>query len=313
MMAIRSVFLGSPEFAVPSLTALAGITEVVGVVTQPDRPAGRGRAQTAPPIKIQAELLHLPVIQPEKLRAPEAFAQLRDWRPEVIVVTAYGQILRPDVLRLPRYGCLNLHASLLPRHRGAAPIAAALLAGDAETGITLMQMDPGLDTGPMLARRAIPIQQTDTAGSLAARLADLAAETLTEFLPVYIRGELAPAPQDPALATYAPLLKKEDGRLDVQQDAVRLERQIRAYTPWPGAFLIWKQTVLKILAGEAGEATGRMPAGTFTIHQGFPAVHCGQGLLILRTVQPSGKRPMSGAEFLRGARGFITSGAALHE
>jgi methionyl-tRNA formyltransferase len=181
---MRSVFMGSPEFSLPVLESLKNLTQIAGVVTQPDRPAGRGREVCPPPVKILADRLGLPVIQPEKLRAPEAMDQLRAWEPEVIVVAAFGQILRPEVLNLPRYGCVNLHASLLPRHRGASPVAAAILAGDPETGITFMKMDPGLDTGPILGQLRIPIESRDTAESLGRKLSLLAAETLQAYLPV---------------------------------------------------------------------------------------------------------------------------------
>jgi methionyl-tRNA formyltransferase len=301
---MRSVFMGSPEFALPVLESLAAQTTVVGVVTQPDRPSGRGREVCPSPVKILADRLGLPVIQPEKLRAPEALVQLRAWEPEVIVVAAYGQILRPEVLNLPGYGCLNLHASLLPRHRGASPITAAILAGDAETGITLMQMDPGMDTGPILGQRRIPIDPFDTAESLGRKLSLLAAETLTQLLPVYLRGEMIPRPQENALATHAPQLRKEDGRLDFQQPAALLARKVRAYHPWPGAYITWKEQPLRILAAEADSSVVSPAPGLTAERAGFPAIYAADGLLVLRKVQPAGRRPMAGDEFFRGARDF---------
>jgi methionyl-tRNA formyltransferase len=302
---MRSVFMGSPEYALPALETLAQLTEVAGVVTQPDRPAGRGREPDPPPVKVLAQKLGLPVVQPEKLRSPEALEQLRAWRPEVIVVAAFGKILRPEVLNLPDRGCLNLHASLLPRHRGAAPVAAAILAGDAETGVSLMRMDPGLDTGPVLAQRRIPIRPDDTGGSLTRALAELAGEILRDCFPVYIRGELVARPQEDSLATYAPQLKKEDGKLDFHEPAEILARRVRAYQPWPGTFVVWRDAPLKILAAETGPAADPEPIGTVRKDSGLPAVRAADGWIILRTVQPAGKRPMPGDEFLRGARGFL--------
>jgi methionyl-tRNA formyltransferase len=303
---MRSVFMGSPEFALPALESLESQTQIVGVVTQPDRPAGRGREMTRPPIKILAEKLGLPLIQPATLRTPEALDQLRAWHPDIIVVTAFGQILRPEVLSLPRYGCVNLHASLLPQHRGASPIAAAILAGDLETGVTLMKMDPGLDTGPVLGARRLSIQDSDTSESLGQKLSLLAAETLTEFLPVYLRGEITPRPQDESRATYAPRLRKEDGRMDFQQPAEILDRKVRAFHPWPGTYTLWKGQPLRILEVRS-EPGGRQAAPGMTVEKSrFPAIQTVDGFLILLKVQPSGKRVMAGDEFLRGAREFLS-------
>ena len=205
----RVVFMGSPDFAVPALEGLAGQYKLAGVVTQPDRPAGRGGTLKPPAVKKAALHLGIPVIQPEKVRNPEAMNQLREWAPDLIVVAAFGQILRPEVLDLPPFGCVNIHGSLLPRGRGAAPIQAAILAGDRETGITIMKMDPGVDTGPMLSQRAIPILPEDTAGTLFEKLAPLGAELLLETLPRYLSGELKPQSQPTEGVTYAPMLKKK--------------------------------------------------------------------------------------------------------
>jgi methionyl-tRNA formyltransferase len=231
--------------------------------------------------------------------------QLRAWRPDVIVVAAFGKILRPEVLSLPELGCLNLHASLLPRHRGAAPIPAAILAGDIETGITLMKMDEGLDTGPILAQKKIAIRPEDTAASLGRNLAELAAETLQAFFPVYIREGLTPLPQDDSRATYAPQLKKEQGRLDFHEPSELLARKVRAFQPWPGTFTLWNGQPLKILEVEAGSNPGESAPGTVLEHGGFPAVRTADGMLILQIIQPAGKRAMPGDVFLRGARDFI--------
>ena len=244
----KIVFMGSPEFALPVLRALVKQYEVVGVVTQPDRSAGRGKVLTPPPVKILAEEYRLPILQPRRLGLPDAFAQLVAWEPELIVVAAFGQILKPQVLDLPHFGCINVHASLLPRWRGAAPIQAAILHGDAQTGVTIMRMDAGIDTGGILSQRAITIRPDDTALSLSARLAELGAKLLVETLPPYLEGRLQVQTQDEQSSSYAPMLKKEDGALDFNKPVHVLERQVRAYDPWPGTFMEWKGQPIKISA-----------------------------------------------------------------
>lgn len=302
-MPAKIVFMGSPEFALPTLRGLAANYTVVGVVTQPDRPAGRGRGLTPPPVKQLALQLGLPVIQPQRLKEPDAMQQIQEWAPDAIVVAAFGQILRPAVLDLPRFGCINVHASLLPRWRGAAPIQAAILEGDQQTGITIMRMDPGVDTGPILSQQATPILPEDTAGSLAERLAELGALLLLDTLPAYLSGEVQPQPQQEALATYAPMLNKADGQLDFSQPADVLARRVRAFHPWPGAFTLWEGQVLKILRAHPVETTSPVPGST-TIYAGQPALACAAGLLVLDEVQPAGKRPMPGEVFLRGAKNW---------
>jgi methionyl-tRNA formyltransferase len=298
---LRIVFMGSPDFSVPALEALAKQTLLVGVVTQPDRPAGRGGTLKPPAVKEAALRLGLPITQPEKLRQPEAMESLSAWAPDLIVVAAFGQILRPNVLDLPKYGCINIHGSLLPRWRGAAPIQASILAGDQETGITIMKMDAGVDTGPMLSQRSIPIAPDDTAGKLFEKLAPLGAELLLETLPRYISGELSPQPQPADGITYASMLKKEDGLMDFSQPALLLERRVRAFNPWPCAWFELKTGPLKILCAcriaEKSPGVGRR----FTV-DGNPAIGTGEGILILEEVQPAGKKPMSGKAFLAGAR-----------
>jgi methionyl-tRNA formyltransferase len=296
----RVVFMGSPDFAMPTLRALVDRYDVVGVVTQPDRASGRGRDLKAPPVKALARELGIPVMQPEKLRLPEAMEQLLAWSPEVIIVAAFGQILKKDVLELPRFGCINVHASLLPRWRGAAPINAAILHGDEETGVTIMKMDTGLDTGPILSQRSIRLAWDDTAGSAFEKLSTLGADLLIETLPPYFSGELTPMPQPEKGMTYAPMLKKEEGKLDFNQEVHELERRIRAFNPWPGAFMEFEGSPLKIHRArvEAGEAS----AGQRLIVQNQPAVGARGGILILEEVQPAGKKPMSGRSFLAGAR-----------
>ena len=293
-------------FSVPTLEALASAYEVVGVITQPDRPAGRGRVLTPPPVKAAALALGLAVLQPPRLRAPEATAELSRWAPDLIIVAAYGQILRPDVLALPAHGCLNVHASLLPRWRGASPVPAAIRAGDPVTGITIMQMDAGMDTGGILAQASLGIGLQDTAATLTARLAPLGAALLLDTLPGYLRGELKPAAQDESQATLAPLLKKEDGRLDFTRSAEALERQVRAFDPWPGTFLEWEGRRLSILRADVIDATG-LPVGAVTRQGGFPVIGTAQGQLILRQVQPAGRQPVPGDAFLRGTPAFATA------
>ncbi len=302
----RVVFMGSPEFATPVLRALAEKYQVVGVVTQPDRPAGRGRKLAPPAVKVLAAELGLPVMQPPKLRAPEAMDQLRSWAPELIVVAAFGQILRRDVLWLPPHGCINVHASLLPRWRGAAPTQAALLAGDEQTGITVMQMDEGVDTGPILSQEALPIGPDDTAGSLAGQLSALGTGLLLETLPGYLSGDIKPRPQKSEGATYASMLKKEDARLDLSRPAVELARRVRAFNPRPGVYLeLGEGAILKVHMAHAVD--GDVQQGTRLVHDGLPAVGTAQGILVLDDVQPAGKKPMNGRAFLAGARDWAQS------
>jgi methionyl-tRNA formyltransferase len=301
---IRIVFMGSPDFAVPILRRLARQYEIVGVVTQPDREAGRGRALKPPSVKLAALQLNLPVIQPEKIRAPEAMAQLRLWAPDLIVVAAFGQILRAEVLALPAHGSVNVHASLLPRWRGAAPIQAAIAAGDTETGVSIMKMDEGVDTGGVLSQRRIPVEPEETGGSLSERLSKLAADLLSETLPAYLSGMLQPQPQDSALASHAPMLKTEDGRLDFGASAATLARRVRAFQPWPGTFLVWNEARLKVR--RAHSESGEAAPGERLVCRGQVAVGTGNGLLILDEVQPAGKKPMDGRTFLMGARVWIS-------
>lgn len=295
------MFMGSPEFALPTLNMLVQHFSVVGVVTQPDRPSGRGRTLTPPPVKVVAQQLGIETIQPNRLKDAGVWEKLVEWSPDVIVVAAFGQILRQNVLDLPRYGCVNVHASLLPRWRGAAPIQAAILHGDEVSGVTIMKMDAGIDTGPILAQRSIPIQADDDAESLGKKLATLGAELLIETLPAYLCGEIQPQPQDESRATYAPMLKKEEGELSFLQPAEYLERKIRAYFPWPGAFMIWDSQLLKVKRAFVRQQN-LIPAGKRSVVDGLPAIGTADGVLVLREVQPAGKKWMSGEEFLRGAR-----------
>jgi methionyl-tRNA formyltransferase len=296
----RIVFMGSPEFAVPILHGLAEQYDVVGVVTQPDRPSGRGKVMTAPPVKTLALELGLPVMQPIKLRAPEAFEQLVAWKPDAIVVAAFGQILRQNVLDLPQYGCINVHASYLPRWRGAAPIQAAILHGDAYTGVSIMRMDAGIDTGPVFYQEKLDILPDDTAGSLSERLSQLGRDTLLNVLPQILAGQMTAHLQNDAEATYVSMINKEDGQLSWDQPAVDLERKIRAYNDWPGAYTTWKEQILKVRKAEVAALSSTLPGKRVLVH-GFPAIHTSEGALVLLEVQPAGKKWMSGKDFLNGA------------
>jgi methionyl-tRNA formyltransferase len=304
----RIVFMGTPQFAVPALAALDRHHQVVGVVTQPDSRAGRGRQVVASPVKEAALASKLPLFQPLTLNTSEAMALLADWQPEVIVVAAFGQLLRTPILTLPPYGCLNIHASLLPHYRGAAPIPAAILAGDPATGITLMRMDEGLDTGLLLAQARHPIHSGDTTTSLTAKLADLAAQLLIDTLPGWLSGEIQAYPQDDAQATYCSTLTKEDGRLDWKRPATYLDRQVRACDPWPGTYTTWQGQRLKILRARprAAEAGGEPPGTVLALEPGVGVV-TGQGLLELRQVQLAGKKAMAAGLFARGQQALIGS------
>lgn len=301
-MNARIVFMGSPDFAIPSLEALIKRYDVIGVVTQPDRPSGRGQQLVPPPVKIIAQEQQIPTLQPKSLRKDlSAKKQLKSWKPDLIVVAAFGQILEKDILDLPVYGCLNIHASLLPRWRGVSPIQAAILNGDNASGVTIMKMDEGIDTGDIIAQHSIPIEPDDTGGSLFDKLAQLGADLLLRTLPDYLNGRNIPQPQGPSHTPYAPMLKKTDGELDFSQPAALLSRQVRAYHPWPGTYTLWQGKPFKILA--ALPVNVQSPGiGVRSTVNNKPAIGTSQGLLILDEVQPAGKKPMTGEAFLLGAR-----------
>ncbi len=301
--------MGTPKFALPTLEKLCDAYSIVGIVTQPDRPAGRGRQCVAPPVKLLAEGEGIPVFQPERLRAIEAVEHVRAWMPDLIVVAAFGQILPAVILELPRFGALNIHSSLLPRWRGATPVQAALLAGDSVTGVTIMRMDEGLDTGPIIAQRELPIRENETAGELEERLAQLGAELLLDVLPAYLSGELQPRPQPEEGVTLTRRLRKEAAALDWQQPALKLERQIRAFSPEPGAFTMWGVERLKILRAQALREAPfpQTTPGTVFAWESMPAVATGDGALVLLQLQMAGKRPMSGDAFLRGKNAVLGS------
>ena len=299
---MRIAFLGTPEFAVGPLEALAAAGhEIACVVAQPDRPAGRGQALREPATKAWARERGVRVLQPEKVRDGRLAAELAAVRPEVLVVVAYGRILGEDLLRLAPYGAINVHASLLPRWRGAAPIQWAIAEGDAETGVTIMQMDAGLDTGDVLLQRALAIGRDDTAETLAPRLGALGAAAVTDALPLLAAGRLTPVRQDGSRATVARLIEKEDGRLDLGQPAARLAARVRAFTPWPGAFTTVGGRLLKVHRAEAIAGDHRAAPGQPLSSADGWEVACGGGTALrLLEVQLEGKRRMSAGELRRG-------------
>ena len=313
---MRVVFMGTPDFAVPSLEYLTLRHQVVAVYTQLDKPAGRGRLLAPPPVKKVALALGLPVVPVASLKSAETVAQLAELHPEAIVVAAYGQILPPAVLEIPRYGCLNVHPSLLPRFRGASPVAAAILAGDEFTGVSIMLMDKGLDTGPVLARAQIPISKQDTTGSLTRKLSLIGARLLQEVLVGWVRGEITPQPQNEGEATYSALISKESGEIDWHLPAEQIERRVRAYQPWPGCYTRWQGKQLRIIEAVPLPQEGALEAGHVVAlnpdKEGQGAafgVATGEGILGVCQVQLEGRRAMSAAEFLRGQRQFL--GAVL--
>jgi methionyl-tRNA formyltransferase len=304
----RVVFLGTPHFGVPTLQALIAHHQVVAVVTQPDRPAGRGRSEVrVSPVKAAALAAGVTlIVQPRRLsRDVDALQMLRELDADVFCLAAYGQILRREVLKIPPHGTVGVHASLLPKYRGAAPIAAAILHGERETGITLMLTDEGMDTGPILAQRAVPIAADDTTASLSVKLAHLGAELLIETLPVWLAGQIQPIPQNDAEATYAPPLDKSQGVIDWRQSAAQIDRQIRAFTPWPGSYCACKGRRLKILkAYPLPDWRGKGEPGDVVAIDGAIAVVTGQGALVLEEVQLAGRKAMSVQQFARGRQDF---------
>lgn len=298
--------MGTPAFAVSSLDACLELGEVVAVVTQPDKPRGRGQEVSFSPVKQRALERSLPVLQPVKIRGTDFHEQVRALNADVAVVTAYGKILPKDVLDAPRLGCVNVHASLLPRFRGAAPIQWAIASGDPETGVCLMKMDEGMDTGPVLACERLPIGPQDTSATLHDALAKLGGKVLREKLPRYLAGELEPMPQPVEGAVMAPMISKEDGELDFTKPAAELERRLRAFTPWPGAFTTFENKLFKVHGAEVRSARGE-PGTVLAAGAEGIEVACSEGSLLLTRVQPEGKRVMSAGEFLSGRQ--LTVGA----
>lgn len=301
---MRIAFMGTPEFAVPSLEALLkSEDQVVGVVTQPDRPKGRGHALAPPPVKIIAQQAGIPVLQPLKIRTADFLDALAAWKPDLIAVTAFGRILHAPILNLPPMGCVNVHGSLLPKYRGAAPIQWAVINGETETGITTMLMDEGMDTGPMLLQERIPILPDDTAGTLAPRLASLGGRLLVETISRLKAGTLAPRAQDHAQATLAPLLKKEDGAIDWTADAGSIANRIRGLSPWPGAYTFYGQERWNIWKAAAVQEPAQERPGTVlaVTKQSFK-VATGNGVLEIQEIQTANSKRMSVGQFLAGHR-----------
>jgi methionyl-tRNA formyltransferase len=314
------VFIGTPAFAVPSLHALVRDSHsIAAVITQPDRPAGRHKTPRPPPVKAAAVELGLPVLQPTSLRDGDTLARLRELSPEVIVVVAYGQILRQAVLDIPARGVVNVHPSLLPRWRGASPIPAAIIAGDERTGVTIMLMDAGMDSGPILTQTEAPIDDSDTTASLSDTLSQAGAQLLAETLPRWLAGEIEPQPQDESQATVCLLLRKEDGAIDWTLPASDIWRRVRAYNPWPGAFTSLGGDAVRIWQATPLGATSSASTGTVLAldeswandvpadirNQAAFAVQTGSGLLVPLEVQRAGRRILPAAEFVRGIHGLI--------
>jgi methionyl-tRNA formyltransferase len=296
----RIIFMGTPYFACPTLQILLERGEnVVGVFTQPDRPKGRGQKLQPPPVKELALQHDIPVYQPLKVRVPEVIAQIRDLKPDLIVVVAFGQILPKALLDIPPHGCVNVHASLLPRYRGAAPLNWCIVNGESETGVTTMLMDVGLDTGPMLLKRATPIGPDEEITSLHDRMSVLGATLLGETLDGLKAGSITPEPQDDAQSCYAPLLKKETGLIDWNRSAQQIHNLVRGLASWPGAYTFLQDQPLKVHRTNLGSGSG--PAGTVlnTTPEGIE-VACGQGSLLIRELQAAGSRRMDAASFLAG-------------
>ncbi|HVM97094.1 MAG TPA: methionyl-tRNA formyltransferase [Candidatus Acidoferrales bacterium] len=297
----RVIFFGTPEFAVPSLEMLLrGPEEVVGVVCQPDRPAGRGQHLTQPPVKQTAVAAGIPVLQPTKVRTPDFLEALRAWTPDLIIVAAYGRILPTSVLELPEHGCINVHASLLPKYRGAAPIQWSLINGDTQTGVTIMQMSEEMDAGDILLQHATDIGPEETYGELQTRLGRLGAQTLRAALDELSAGRLRRTPQDPALVTMAPMIKKEDGRIDWQLPAAVLACRVRGFNPWPSATTTLNGKLLKIHRAHATSGGTGESGGTVVSIVGGIGIACGDGILIIDELQLEGRKPLAAAQFVRG-------------
>ncbi len=307
------VFMGTPEFSAPilKLLVLSGY-EVVSVYTQPDKPAGRGLKLAPSPVKATALSLGLTVVSPVTLKGEEAARKLAGLQPDVVVVSAYAKLLPESILRIPRYGCVNVHPSLLPRHRGASPIPAAILDGDKFTGVTIMLMDKGLDTGPILSKAQIPVLDSDTAGSLSVKLSLIAASLIVEVIPRWVRGEITPCPQDSEKATYSKPISKDSGEIDWMKPAGFLWREVRAYNPWPGSYTTWQGKKVKILEAVPLPSEKPEPAGKVMKYDSFPkdvafGIAARDGILGIRHLQLEGKKAMTSSEFLLGQREFIGS------
>ncbi|MGP8283943.1 MAG: methionyl-tRNA formyltransferase [Desulfomonilaceae bacterium] len=300
-MTCRIVFMGSPQFATPTLKALHQHFDIVGVFSQSDKRSGRGKMLTATPVKKLAVEMGLFCAEPDDLKDPSVLSILKEWCPDVIVVVAYGKFLPREILELPRFGCLNLHGSLLPRHRGPSPISTAILAGDDQTGNTVMLMDAGMDTGSILAGQIVKIGKKDTAGDLHDRLMELGALLMVQTLVKLIKGEIIPTPQNQSKATYSRLLRKTDGLLDWNLDAKQLDRIVRAMDPWPGAFFLMGNEQIKVRSATALEGQAEPGLITDIMADGI-VVGAGAGLFLLEEVQAPSKKKISASDFARGKR-----------
>jgi len=300
---LRILFMGTPDFAAATLQSLLdGPDTVVAVVTQPDRPKGRGKKLTPPPVKVLAEKAGIPVLQPTKIKTQEFRDECKSYNPDLVVVTAYGRILPPSLLELAPYGCINVHGSLLPAYRGAAPIQWAVINGERETGVTIMQMDEGMDTGDILCTAAIAVEENDTAGSLFAKLAELGGQTLLETLRLLKEGRLNATPQDDALATVAPMLKKEDGRIDWRKSAREIHCLIRGLDPWPSAYCYLDDKRLQLFSPEIHyQDVNTAPGTLLNADKRGLLIATGRDCLLVREVQPEGKKRMSVEAFLCGS------------
>jgi methionyl-tRNA formyltransferase len=312
---VNIIFMGTPDFAVPSLQALLEEGyNVTTVVTQPDRPKGRKRVLTPTPVKVEAEKHGIPVLQPVKLREADSVEQIRQLAPDLIVTAAYGQILPKSVLDLPKYGCINIHASLLPKYRGGAPIHHAVMRGEAETGVTIMYMAVGLDTGDMISRVALPIEDTDTTGMLFDKLSVAGADLLKRTLPDLLAGRIEAVPQNDADAIYSPNIRREDELLDWSRTATELWNHIRGLNAYPGAYTFWNGDVLKVWASLKPQPTdkvrsGIVPGTVLSCSEQGIEVMTGAGTLWLTEIQPAGKKAMPVSEFIRGVQ--IPAGTVL--
>jgi methionyl-tRNA formyltransferase len=298
----RIIFMGTPEFACPTLRTLVQRGEqVVAVVTQPDRPKGRGQQTLAPPVKLLALEHGIPVLQPVKVRHPDAIEEIRALKPDLIVVVAFGQILPKALLEIPSLGCINVHASLLPRYRGAAPLNWCIINGETETGVTTMLMDVGLDTGDMLLKKSTPIDPDEDTSSLHDRLSGIGAELLAETLDLLVGAGLVPEKQDDALTCYAPMLKKEDGLIDWSKDAPGIKNLVRGMTPWPGAYSYLEDKLLKVYRVQCASGAGN-PGEVLSASRDGIEVACGEGSILIHELQLEGKKRLPAAEFLAGCK-----------
>ncbi len=319
---MRIVFMGTPDFSVPCLEKLIEENyDVAGVVTQPDRPKGRKREMTPPPVKIAAQKHGIEVFQPEKIKDADAVSRVLAWQPDLIVTAAYGQVIPSAILDAPRYGCINVHASLLPKYRGGAPIHRAIIEGEAETGITIMYMVEKLDAGDILTQEKVRIEETDTVGTLHDKLSRVGADLLIRTIPPLVRGELTPIPQNEEESTFAPNIRREDEKINWNRSATEIYNQIRGLNPWPVAFTSWQGKVLKIWEAELTPSdvlanlsvSGSKPGEILSVSEEGIIVKTGEGAITLKELQPEGKRRMTVSDFVRGSGAQLTENSKLGE